>query len=214
MQKYTFSFFFIKSNPLDSQHLQGVPRILQKLTSELIRRAKSSESIFLRHPLIKSNFNILCKVLMIFLYNITECRYIGYTLVALLVEVNSIFLHLRKLMQMMQIPFDHPVYRTNVVLNLASFVCFRYLALVWITYGIIAYNDRMSTTYTSIIIGVMFVMWIINSVLFLRLLKNDIYRNTAAAKKPEKLSLEDDAECSSDNNNANNNNLRLSPKHS
>ena len=45
MQKYSdfinlICFLIIKSNPLDSQLRQGVPRILQKVTSKLIRLPK------------------------------------------------------------------------------------------------------------------------------------------------------------------------------
>jgi hypothetical protein len=121
-------------------------------------------------------------VLSIFVYNIFECRYIGYTIIALVVEVNSIFLHLRKLMQMASVGFQNPVYRIVTFFNLISFVGCRFLfSLALITYGLIVYRDRMSTFYYCILTATMFVMWVVNSILFWRLVKNDLLRRRTSA---------------------------------
>lgn len=121
-------------------------------------------------------------VLNSFLYNVTECRFIGYTIVALFVEVNSIFLHARKLIQMDgRIGFQHPVYRTVAVVNFATFVVCRFVfSLSVITYGLVAYPSMMSTYYYWSLTMTMVLTWIVNVMLFWRLLKSDVMRGLRA----------------------------------
>ncbi|CAL1544591.1 unnamed protein product, partial [Lymnaea stagnalis] len=57
-------------------------------------------------------------VVSIFFYNIAIRAQIGFTLIALSVEVNSVFLHWRKLLQMLKTPFDSPKYVVIKHLNL------------------------------------------------------------------------------------------------
>lgn len=134
-------------------------------------------------------------VLSIFTYNITVCRYIGYTNVALLVEVHSISLHLRKMMQMYGVSFHNIIYRLNNIINLIMFLGFRMLAIVWSTLGLLRHNNRMSTFYVFILGCTMFVMWIINLILLWRLIKSDILRNMRShienGKKTQLLSAVD-----------------------
>lgn len=52
----------------------------------------------------------------------TQHRYAGYTLMALLVEVNSVFLHVRQLMIMGKISKNAAVYRINNSFNLGNFI--------------------------------------------------------------------------------------------
>lgn len=120
---------------------------------------------------------VFVKVLSIFIYNLTVCRYIGYTNVALLVEVHSVSLHLRKMMQMAGVSFHNIIYRLNNIVNLIMFLGFRMLAIAWISVGMIWYNKRMSTFYIFLLCSTMFVMWVINLILFWRLIKSDFLRN-------------------------------------
>jgi len=113
-----------------------------------------------------------------FFYNLILCRCIAYTAVALLAEVNSFFLHSRKLMQMLQIRFDAPLYRLNVYLNLLSFILCRFIPLIWIIYGMLMWYYRVEPSYLIILSLDLFVMWVVNIVLFWRLLTNDIIRPT------------------------------------
>ncbi|XP_067422097.1 TLC domain-containing protein 2 isoform X3 [Emydura macquarii macquarii] len=59
-------------------------------------------------------------------------RYIGFTLVALLVEINSIFLHLRQILLMANL-LHTTCYRLNSILNLGTYVVFRISTLAWMT---------------------------------------------------------------------------------
>lgn len=110
-------------------------------------------------------------------YSIANCQFIGHTVVGLAVEVNSVFLHLRKLMQIMHIGFQHPLYRLICLMNLVSFVVCRFaFSLTLISHGLFVYRYRMSTFYFSILVPTVVIMWIINIVLFWRLFTNDVLR--------------------------------------
>ncbi|THD24480.1 putative transmembrane protein 56 [Fasciola hepatica] len=127
-------------------------------------------------------------VLSAFIYNIVTVKYIAYTVVALLAEVNSIFLHTRKLMQMHKVPFTTSVYRFNAVLNLLTFAGCRGFALFRITYGMYTEPYRMSPFYFALLCASMLIMNLLNPVLFCILLRNDFLRST----KPSTESKNDD----------------------
>jgi TLC domain len=111
-----------------------------------------------------------------FLANMILCQCVAYTAVALLAEVNTIFLHARKLLQMLLVPFDSWVYRANSAANITTFVCCRFVCLAWITYGIIMYREIIGPRYYLAISTSTFMMSIINVVLFWRLLCSDYLR--------------------------------------
>ena len=102
-------------------------------------------------------------------------KFIGFNIVALMTEVNSVFLHARKLMQLFGVGFKDIRYRILCVVNLISLVLFRFTALTAIVYGIIYYRNAVSLSYFVAITSTMAVMWPINTVLFWRLLKNDVF---------------------------------------
>jgi hypothetical protein len=52
---------------------------------------------------------------------VTTQLYVGYAVVGLLVEVNSVFLHLRQLLQICAVPRKSGVYRLNSLVNLGEF---------------------------------------------------------------------------------------------
>jgi len=127
-------------------------------------------------------------VLCCLAYSIATCQFIGHTVVGLVVEVNSIFLHLRKLMQIMQVGFQHPVYRIVCIMNLVSFVVCRFaFSLLLISHGLFVYRYRMSALYFSILVPTVVIMWIINTVLFWRLFTNDVLRH-----RPVQLRMNND----------------------
>lgn len=121
------------------------------------------------------------KGLLLLVYNVVSCRYIGYTNAALLAEVHSISLHARKLMQIAGVSFQNPFYKMNSVLNFAFFFIFRIFAIAWITFGMFWDRDRVSTVYFYLLGVTLSVIWVINVVLLWRLIKNDILhsQNTA-----------------------------------
>ncbi|KAL5016733.1 hypothetical protein ScPMuIL_006322 [Solemya velum] len=61
-------------------------------------------------------------VISMFWFNTHERICIGYNVVSLLAEVNSFFLHSRKLLQMNGVHFHHWLYRLVVWLNLGTFL--------------------------------------------------------------------------------------------
>ena len=48
--------------------------------------------------------------------------YVGYAVVALIIELNSIFLHLRQLFQIIKVPKYSIIYRTNSLMSLGKFL--------------------------------------------------------------------------------------------
>ena len=117
------------------------------------------------------------QILCILVYHLAECHFIGVTVILMVVEVNSIFLHLRKLMQLAGVAFESVYYRVVTMLNIVSFLVFRFLlCLMLVTYLLIVERHRMSTFYHTMLCIVIFIMWGINLVLFWRLCKNDILR--------------------------------------
>ncbi|KAF8560555.1 hypothetical protein P879_07592 [Paragonimus westermani] len=115
-------------------------------------------------------------VLSTFIYNILTVKFIGYTVVALLAEVNSIFLHTRKLMQMHKVSFISPVYRFNAVLNLLTFAGCRGYCLFRITYGMYTESHHMSFFYRTLLCVSMCIMNVLNPILFWILFRNDFLR--------------------------------------
>lgn len=110
-----------------------------------------------------------------FIIHLVSCRYIAYSAVALIAEVNTIFLHFRKLLQMAGVSFTRLLYRLNAAVNLVTFVSCRFVCLFWIAYGIIVWNSRISLAYTLAISSCAVVMYVINAVLFYRLLCSDVF---------------------------------------
>lgn len=74
---------------------------------------------------------VFFQILLCFGIAVTTQVYVGYAVVALLVEVNSIFLHTRQLLQVLQVPKDSSIFRTNSLLCLGEhffflFLCFSF----------------------------------------------------------------------------------------
>lgn len=123
------------------------------------------------------------QVIWSFWYNTQYRLNVGYTIIALMTEVNSIFLHARKLMQLNKWPFEHWLYQMVVVLNLLTFVTFRLTGIVYIGHGILTERHRVTVTFAAMLSVAMFLMYIINPILLWRLVKNDVLRNLRAKQK-------------------------------
>ena len=108
---------------------------------------------------------------------------ISFNVVALMMEINSFFLHSRKLLQMANFSFDHWFYKIVVYLNLFTFLIFRGYPSARITYGMFVEAHLVPKLYIYGIYISMFIMNGINPVLFWRLFRNDILRNWG--RKPE-----------------------------
>jgi len=115
------------------------------------------------------------QIIALFIVNLVFCRYISYSAIGLICEVNSVFLHLRKLLQMAGVPFTHLVYRINVAVNLITFICFRFITLLDVLYTIV-FNSRVGWAYMLVVVPFLVVMYLINGGLFWRLLCSDVLR--------------------------------------
>ena len=78
--------------------------------------------------------------------------------------------------QMWGLPYEHRLYRLNNLVNLATFIVFRFGALWVIGYGLLHWRHLVSSVYYAMMFGSWAIMSVINVVLFWRLVKNDIIR--------------------------------------
>ncbi|XP_053313091.1 TLC domain-containing protein 2 [Spea bombifrons] len=109
-------------------------------------------------------------------------RYVGFAVVALLVEINSIFLHLRQILLMANLS-KTTFYRLNSLLNLGTYVIFRISTLAWMTRWLVLNRDNIPLlTYTVGSVG-MAIMTVMNIVLFCRLLRSDFLKSTRDQQK-------------------------------
>ncbi|CAJ0953131.1 unnamed protein product [Ranitomeya imitator] len=103
-------------------------------------------------------------------------RYVGFAVVALLVEINSIFLHLRQVLLMANL-VKTTVYRLNSLLNLGTYVIFRISTLAWMTRWLVLNRENIPLLiYTIGSVG-MAIMTLMNIVLFYRLLRSDFLKS-------------------------------------
>jgi hypothetical protein len=123
------------------------------------------------------------QVTSMFWYNLHEEMCIGYNVVAIMAEINSFFLHSRKLLHLLQYKFDNKFYRLVCMLNLVTFFVCRGWSLCRISYGMYTESHRVPPVYFRFLCFSIFVMNSINPVLFWRLLRNDVLRRPSTPKK-------------------------------
>lgn len=123
----------------------------------------TSWEIILHHSVV-----ILC-----FGVSVTAQKFLGYVIVALLCEINSIFLHSRMIMKLSGICNQSVIYRVNSLINIGTYVLFRICTLTWMTrWLIINYKHVPQPANTIGVVG-MTSITIINTILFARLLFKD-----------------------------------------
>uniref|UniRef100_A0A663MK40 TLC domain-containing protein n=1 Tax=Athene cunicularia TaxID=194338 RepID=A0A663MK40_ATHCN len=69
-------------------------------------------------------------------------QYVGFALVALLVEINSIFLHLRQILLMADL-MHTTCYRLNSIVNLGTYVVFRITTLAWMAHWLFLNRENV-----------------------------------------------------------------------
>nr|CAD7591268.1 unnamed protein product [Timema genevievae] len=126
-------------------------------------RKRSSYELMIHHVVV-----IIC-----FGLSVMTRYYLGYGLMALLVEVNSIFLHIRQLMLIQSLRKSHILYRLNSLLTIGTFIVFRITTLGWMTRWLVLHRDELSVTAFTIGSASMPVIMVMNIVLFLRILNSD-----------------------------------------
>ena len=139
----------------------------------IYNRNRQSYELIFHHTVITS-----CFWIAIFLR-----QYIGYATVALLVEVNSVFLHLRQLLQLLELNRRDSFYRLNSLVNLGTFIVFRIATLAWMTRWIVLLNrDLVPIVLYYIGIIAVAIMNVMNIILLYRLLQSDFI---SSGKKKE-----------------------------
>ena len=116
-----------------------------------------------------------------FYYNVHIRAHIGFNVMALMVEFNSFFLHWRKLLQMVQTPYNCRYYLIIKYLNLITFILFRFGGVSVITWSIFVYGHMVTTVYLVLISFSMLFMNILNPILFSRLVRSDLLRGSGMA---------------------------------
>lgn len=130
------------------------------------KRLSINWEITLHHTIIVTSF----------IYNWTAKTCVGYNVLALMAEMNTIFLHLRKLLQMCKFGFDSKIYQTITFFNLLTFITCRLIPQARLFSGFYFDSHRVSTTYLIFFGFTVTTGIIINIILFWRLVKTDILK--------------------------------------
>ncbi|ESO84684.1 hypothetical protein LOTGIDRAFT_74365, partial [Lottia gigantea] len=112
-------------------------------------------------------------ILVAFSISVFTRLYVGYALVSLLVELNSIFLHSRQLMQIYGFAKNNCFYRLNSVTNLGTFVVFRISVLAWMTRWIVINRHLIPLVFYSVGSIGLAIITVMNIVLLYRLFRSD-----------------------------------------
>jgi len=134
-------------------------------------RKRSSYELMIHHICVISCFG---------LSEMTR-QYVGYATCALLVEVNSVFLHLRQLLIIQGFSRLNSTYRLNSLFNIGTFLVFRIITLLWMTRWLVVHRDMVplfAYTLGSIALAIIVLM---NIVLFFRILHVDFFRKPKIA---------------------------------
>lgn len=124
-------------------------------------------------------------VIACFGLSVISHNYVGFAVVALLVEINSVFLHLRQMLRMANVSAG-TVYRVNSIINLGTYVVFRINTLAWMTRWLVLNRDKVPlVAYTLGSVG-MAIMTVMNIVLFYRLLRSDFLKTSTRETKKDK----------------------------
>lgn len=96
---------------------------------------------------------------------------------ALIAEINSIFLHARKLFYLYHIPRTNFFVQVNMFVNILTFILCRLCMLFYVT--LFVYRDRHRVgdyNYIYVMYVLIPVVWIINPILFYRVIYNDLIK--------------------------------------
>ncbi|XP_042355641.1 TLC domain-containing protein 2-like [Plectropomus leopardus] len=157
--------------------------IHDSLDVALNQSCKQSWEVLLHHSVVLSCFSLA----------VTSRLYVGYAVVSLLVEINSVFLHVRQLLLLsgrrsrpgsdITAPRPSVAYSVTSWLNLGTLLVFRVCTLGWMTRWLAAHSEfvplyvLMTGTVSLSVISIM------NIVLFYRLLRADLLSSTHNTSK-------------------------------
>lgn len=125
--------------------------------------ARESWEFLIHHVLVISTF----------LYTLITSLYVAGAVIALFVEVNSVFLHLRLLLKLAGVPRDSLFYMVNKVINVITYISFRLGAQFHLSWYII-YNYTWLDHALFFLVSMM-LMNIMILIYFYRLLRADFF---------------------------------------
>ena len=123
--------------------------------------------------------------------------YLGFGMVALLVEVNSFFLHWRQLLLLSGIPKTSIYFRSVSLVNLATFLVFRIVTLGWMTRWLILNREKVPHIVYNMGGLTLTCVMLMSTVLFIRLLRSDHFHSpsssyASATNKPNNMSTKEE----------------------
>lgn len=102
--------------------------------------------------------------------------YLAFPTCFLMMEVNSVSLHVRRLMRYHEMHKSSHVYRFNVILLLATFVLFRFIPVAWMEKVVITHGHRLYLPHFLFGFFGIGGMIIVNVFLFIKLCKAEFGR--------------------------------------
>uniref|UniRef100_A0A8D3DGU0 TLC domain-containing protein n=1 Tax=Scophthalmus maximus TaxID=52904 RepID=A0A8D3DGU0_SCOMX len=143
---------------------------------------KQSWEVLLHHSVVISCFGLA----------VTSRLYLGFAVVSLLVEINSVFLHIRQLLLLsgqrnrpgggVTAPRPTVTYTTNCWLNLGTFLVFRACTLGWMGRWLAGQTEHMPRHVLMMGRVGLSLISVMNVVLFYRLVRADILTDTNNTK--------------------------------
>lgn len=161
---------------------------------------------FNKKKLSSQNIEVLLHhliIFMIFWVPLFTNQFLGYTLAALSIEFNTVFLHLRFMAVFFNVEKSSAQYRIISIFNIISFVLFRILTLCWMTRWIVLNRAKISLGWFSLGSFGLAAMMIINIFLLQRLLKADFTKDhklTNSNSMKENTHISDKNKMSESNN--------------
>uniref|UniRef100_A0A3Q1FET8 TLC domain containing 2 n=1 Tax=Acanthochromis polyacanthus TaxID=80966 RepID=A0A3Q1FET8_9TELE len=137
----------------------------------------------LNEPLRKSWELLLHHSVVISCFSLAAASrlYVGFALVSLLVEINSVFLHIRQSGPEIASPRPSLAFSITSWLNLGTFLVFRGFTLGWMSRWLACHSEHMPRYVLMMGTAGLTLVSIMNAALFYKLLRADILRNTSKA---------------------------------
>ena len=145
---------------------------------------------FAKHYSLFSNGGIVIHhLVVVFCFGLAvfQQRFVNYVIVALLCEVNSVFLHIRQLLHMAGFSPKSLACRLNSLVNILTYVLFRICTLSWMIRWLVLQKGIIPDVFHTIGVTGMSVMTIVNVILFARLLSKDYWPRVRRSTKIDSL---------------------------
>ena len=140
--------------------------------------------VITRRELLSSWEILIHHAVVIFCYGVSvvQMQYINFVIVSLLCEINSIFLHVRQLLNLSDTCHTSNIYRLNSLINILTYIFFRICTLAWMVRWLVLHKGLIPDSLHKIGVGGMSVMTFINIILFTRILGKDYFQRIGSSK--------------------------------